>query len=72
VRLVLRFHGRALSTKVKRTLVADVSRRVRLRLNRAGRALLRRRGTRTLTVAARAVDNTGNRRTVKLLLRVSR
>ena len=41
-------------------------------LNRAGRAMLDRRGRRTLTLAARAVDNTGNSQTVKLLLRVSR
>ena len=72
VHLVLRFHGHALSAKVKRTLVADVTRRVGLRLNRAGRALLHRRGRRTLTLAARAVDHTGNSQTVKLLLRVSR
>ena len=72
MRLVLRFRGRALSAKVTRTLAANVTRRVGLRLNRAGRALLLRRGKRTLTLAARAVDHTGNRQTVKLLLRVSR
>ncbi len=72
VHLVLRFHGRALSATVKRTLVADVTRRVALRLNRAGRAMLPGDGKRTLTLAARAVDHTGNSRTVKLLLRVSR
>jgi len=72
VHLALRFRGRALSAKVKRTLVADVTRRVGLRLNRAGRALLLRRGKRTLTLAARAVDHTGNGQAVKLLLRVSR
>jgi subtilisin family serine protease len=71
VHLVLRFHGRALSGKVTRTLAPDVTRRVALRLNRAGRALLRRRGTRTLTLNASAVDRTGNGRTVKLLLHVS-
>jgi subtilisin family serine protease len=72
VHLVLRFRGHALSATVKRVLVAHVTRRVRLRLNRAGRALLRRRGRRTLTLDARAVDRTGNTRTVHLLLRVSR
>ena len=72
VRLALRFHGRGLSAAVTRTLVPRVTRRAVLRLNRAGRAVLRRRGTRTLTLVARAVDRTGNVRKLKLRLRVSR
>ena len=72
MRLALRFHGRGLSAAVTRTLVPRVTRRAVLRLNRAGRAVLRRRGTRTLTLVARAVDRTGNVRKLKLRLRVSR
>ncbi len=72
VQLVLRFRGRTLSQSVERALAAHVSRRVVLRLNGAGRALLRRRGAHTLTVVARAVDHTGNSRALSLRLRVSR
>jgi subtilisin family serine protease len=72
VHLVLRFRGRALSASVERALTAEVPRRVTLRLNGAGRALLRRSGRRTLTVVARAVDRTGNSRALSLRVRVSR
>jgi hypothetical protein len=72
VRLVLRFHGRALSAPVARALQPRARRRVVLRLNRAGRALLRRAGRRTLTLKARAVDRSGNVRLLNVLLRVSR
>jgi subtilisin family serine protease len=72
VRLVLRYRGRALSTHVERTLTADVTRRVVLRLRRAGRRLLRRPGRRTLTLRARAVDRTGNVRLLNVRVRVSR
>jgi hypothetical protein len=72
VRVILRFHGRALSARVERTLEPDVARRVAIRLNRAGRRLLRRHGRRTLALRARAVDRTGNVRRVKVLVRVSR
>jgi subtilisin family serine protease len=72
VRLVLRFRGRRLSAPVERALAPGTVRRVAVRLNRAGRALLRRSGRRTLTLRARAVDRTGNSRLVKVLVRVSR
>ena len=72
VRLVLRHRGRRLSARVKRALEADVARRVAVRLNRAGRRLLRRHGRRTLVLRARAVDRTGNVRLLKVLVRVSR
>jgi len=72
VRLVLRFRGRALSARVERALPADVSRRIAVRLNRAGRRLLRRPGRRTLTLRARAIDRSGNSRSLKLFVRVSR
>jgi subtilisin family serine protease len=72
VRLALRFRGRALSARLERALEPDVTRRVTIRLNRAGRRLLRRHGRRTLTLRARAVDRTGNVRLLKVLVRVSR
>jgi thermitase len=72
VHLALRFRGRALSAAVTRTVAPHITRRAAVRLNRAGRALLRRGGTRTLTLVARAVDRTGNARKLKLRLRVSR
>jgi hypothetical protein len=53
-------------------LTADVTRRVVLRLRRAGRRLLRRPGRRTLTLRARAVDRTGNVRLLNVRVRVSR
>jgi hypothetical protein len=72
VRLVLRFRGRALSRPAVRQLRPHAGRRVVLRLNRAGRALLRRPGRRTLKLRARAVDRTGNAHVVNVLVRVSR
>jgi len=72
VRLVLRGRGRALSVRVRVRLTPGVSKRVRLRLSRAGARLLRRRSAGTLTLVARATDAAGNRRTLSIGMRTRR
>jgi subtilisin family serine protease len=72
VRVALRFHGRDLTAPVSASLPPGVSWRVVLRLNRAGRSLLRHHRSLALTLLGRAVDPTGNSHTLKVSLRVSR
>jgi subtilisin family serine protease len=72
VRLVLRRRGRGLSVPMRVSLSAGVSKRVVLRLNRAGRVRLRRHGSLALTLVARAADAAGNSRTLSVGLRPSR
>jgi subtilisin family serine protease len=71
-RLTLRLRRRAVSVPVRASLRAGVSRRVVLRLSPVGRRLVRRRASLPLTLAARAVDPAGNRRTARIAVRVSR
>jgi hypothetical protein len=72
VRLVLRRRGRTLTTPVRVHLDPGVSKRVRLRLSRAGARVLRRYKATTLTLVARATDPAGNRRTLSLGMRTRR
>jgi hypothetical protein len=69
---VLRRQGRALSAPVRVRLDPAASRRVRLRLNRAGARLLRRHRATALTLVARATDTAGNRRTLLVGMRTRR
>jgi len=72
VRLILRRRGRGLSAARRLTLSAGVSRRVVVRVNRAGRTRLRRHRSLALTLVGRGVDSAGNSRTLKVGLRASR
>ena len=72
VRLILRRRGRGLSAARRLALPAGVSKRVVVRLNRAGRTRVRRHRSLALTLVGRAVDQAGNRRTLKVGLRASR
>jgi subtilisin family serine protease len=72
VRLVLRRRGRALTVPVRVHLEPGVSKRVRLRLSRAGARVLRRHRATTLTLVARATDTAGNRRTLSMGMRTRR
>jgi len=72
VRVFLRRRGRVLSRLVRVSLVPAVSKRVVLRLNRAGRARLRRSPALALTLVARATDVAGNRRTLEIGMRTRR
>ena len=72
VRLFLHARGRALTVPVRVRLTPGVSKRVRLRLTKHGRAVLRSPRSRALTLVARAVDPAGNRRTLRIAIRASR
>jgi subtilisin family serine protease len=73
LRLVLRRHGRAISVPLRVSLAAGTPRRLVVRVNRRGRALLRRRGAwPRLTLVVRASDRRGNRRIVKRGVRATR
>jgi subtilisin family serine protease len=72
VRVVLRYRGRDLAVPVSASLSPGVPWRVVLRLNRAGRALLRHHRSLTLALSGRAVDPAGNSRTLHVALPFSR
>jgi subtilisin family serine protease len=72
LRVVLRHQGRDLAVPVTASLAPGVPWRVVLRLNRAGRALLRHHRSLTLRLSGRAVDPAGNSRTLHVALPVSR
>ena len=72
VRLVLRRHGRTLTTPLRVRLDPAASKRVRLRLTRAGARLLRHHLATALTLVARATDTAGNRRTLFVGMRARR
>jgi hypothetical protein len=72
VRVSLRLRGRALARSVRTSLTRTRSKRVRLRMTARGRRLLRRHRTIKPTLVVRATDRSGNRRTVRIRLRLSR
>jgi subtilisin family serine protease len=72
VRLVMRWEGRALTVPVRISLAPRFTKRVVLRMSRAGRALLQRRSSLPPTLVARAVDRAGNSHKLKVGLRISR
>jgi thermitase len=71
-RLSLRARLGALTVPRRLALAPGDSRRVVLRLTRAGRRLLRHRNSLALTRVARAVDGAGNSRRLKVAVSVSR
>jgi subtilisin family serine protease len=70
-RLTLRLGRRSLVAPVSASLAPNAPRRVTLRLTRAGRRLIRRRASFTVTLRARALDSAGNRGTLRQRLRVN-
>jgi subtilisin family serine protease len=71
VRLALRTRRGALTAPARTALASDsTSRRVRVRLTRAGRRAIRRASS--LTLVARATDSAGNARTLRLAVRLRR
>jgi subtilisin family serine protease len=71
-RLALRARRGRLTVRRRVVLDAGDSRRVVLRLTRAGRRLLRHRNSLRLTLVVRAVDGAGNSRRLRVGLTVSR
>jgi thermitase len=69
-RVSLRRRGRSLALPVSLRLSASAGKRVRLRLNQAGRRALRHR--RVLQLVARATDRAGNTRQLSMPLRLRR
>jgi subtilisin family serine protease len=72
VRLGLRLGRRSLTAPVTIALASGVAKRVTLRLTPAGRRLIRRRASLSLTLRGRALDSAGNSGALRLRLRVSR
>jgi subtilisin family serine protease len=71
-RLALRLGRRLLVVPANVSFAPGVSKRVTLRLTRAGRRAIRRRASSTLTLRGRALDGAGNRDMVRMRFRVSR
>jgi subtilisin family serine protease len=72
VRVSLRFHGRPFARSVRTSLTRTRSKRVRLRMTARGRRLLHRSRSLKPTLVVRATDRSGNRRTVRIRLSLSR
>jgi thermitase len=72
VRVGLRFHGRSMTRRVRTSFGRATTKRVALRLTAYGRRVLRHKRAFKPTLIVRATDRSGNRRTVRLRLSVSR
>jgi hypothetical protein len=72
VRIGLRFHGRSLTRRVRTSLRRATTKRVALRLTGYGRRALRHKRALRPTLIVRATDRSGNRRTVRIRLSLSR
>ena len=72
VRAGLRFHGRSMTRRVRISFGRATTKRVSLRLTAYGRRVLRHKRAFKPTLIIRATDRSGNRRTVRIRLSLSR